>query len=278
MSRVLAFVSGKGGVGKTLLTAAFGVAAARAKKRVLLLDLDMGMGNLDLILGLSPKYSMLGLLMGKCREKDALISVMPGMDFLAAHFKKDWRDVRKSDISQILKEYAEEYDFILLDCPAGMGKGVEFATKVADILYLVVGPSAASLRSAARMSMNFSAVKMRALYNDFSAKELISFREARSDTKRILFGGLIPHSDAVDRLAQQGRVYQYEETLPFAKAIEMTVEAIDSDSALSEEAFSSFLETEGKGKEAAVDQTELSGLSRLHRMRLGGRYGRRGRR
>ena len=274
MSQVMAFVSGKGGVGKTLLSAAFGVAAARAGKRVLLLDLDMGMGNLDLVFGLLPKYSMLGLLMGKCRENDALLSVMPGLDFLAAHFKKDWRDVKKSDVSQILKEYADEYDFILLDCPAGRGKGVEFAAKVADILYWVIGPSAASVRSAKRMALQGAEAKMRALYNDFSKEDAISFSEVRKETARIPFGGLIPHSEAANRLAQQGRLAEYEETSAFAKAIAMAMRVADSDGMLSEDAFVPFAEKEACGGAPST----LSGPSRLHRLRLSARYGRRGRR
>ncbi len=277
MSRVVAFVSGKGGVGKTILSAAFGVAAARAGKRVLLLDLDMGMGNLDLALGLSPKYSMLGLLMGKCREKDALLSVMPRLDFLAAHFKKDWRDIKKSDVSLILKEYADEYDLILLDCPAGMGKGVEFAARAADTVYLLIGPSVASLRSAKRMAMQFPETNVQALYNDFSTADEVSFAEARAQTERISFGGLIPHSDAVNRLAQQGRLWEYEETFPFAQAVDKIMEAMDSGAALSEEEWISFLKKEKTGTRGADDET-LSGLSRLHRMRLGARYGKRGRR
>ena len=274
MSQVMAFVSGKGGVGKTLLSAAFGVAAARAGKRVLLLDMDMGMGNLDLVFGLSPKYSMLGLLMGKCREKDALLSVMPGLDFLAAHFKKDWRDVKKSDVSQILKEYADEYDFILLDCPAGRGKGVEFAAHVADILYWVVGPSVASLRSAKRMALHGAETKIRALYNDFSKEDAISFSEARKETERIPFGGLIPHSEEANRLAQQGRLAEYEETSPFARAMAMTMRVADSAALLSEAEFVPFSEKETRGQ----DSVTLSGPFRLHRLRLGARYGKRGRR
>ncbi len=272
MSRVMAFVSGKGGVGKTVLSAAFGVAAARAGHRVLLLDLDMGMGNLDLVLGLAPKYSMLGLLMGKCREKDALLSVMPGLDFLAAHFKKDWRDVKKSDILQILKEYADEYDWMILDCPAGRGKGVEFAGEVADILYLVMGPSLASLRSAKKIAMNGSETKIRALYNDFIKGDAISFSAARDDTARIPFGGLIPHSDAVNVLAQQGRLAEYPEISAFAQAIQMAMGAADAGEFLSEEAFRPLSEREDNRKNPMA----LSGPSRLHRMRLGARYGRRG--
>ncbi len=274
MSRVMAFVSGKGGVGKTVLSAAFGVAAARAGHRVLLLDLDMGMGNLDLALGLALKYSMLGLLMGKCREKDALLSVMPGLDFLAAHFKKDWRDVKKSDILQILKEYADEYDWMILDCPAGRGKGVEFAGEVADILYLVMGPSLASLRSAKKIAMNGPETKIRALYNDFIKGDAISFSEARDATARIPFGGLIPHSDAVNVLAQQGRLAEYPEISAFAQAIQMAMGAADAGEFLSEEAFRPLLERE----EIRKNPMALSGPSRLHRMRLGARYGRRGRR
>ncbi len=274
MSRVMAFVSGKGGVGKTVLSAAFGVAAARAGHRVLLLDLDMGMGNLDLVLGLAPKYSMLGLLMGKCREKDALLSVMPGLDFLAAHFKKDWRDVKKSDILQILKEYADEYDWMILDCPAGRGKGVEFVGEVADILYLVMGPSLASLRSAKKIAMNGSETKIRALYNDFIKGDAISFSAARDDTARIPFGGLIPHSDIVNVLAQQGRLAEYPEISAFAQAIQMAMGAADAGEFLSEEAFRPFSERE----ESRKNPMALSGPSRLHRMRLGARYGRRGRR
>jgi septum site-determining protein MinD len=276
MKHITAIISGKGGVGKTMLAAAFGLAEARRGKRVLLLDLDMGMGNLDLALGLSPKYSMLGLVMGKCREKDAVQHVKDGLDFLAAHFKRDWRDIKKSDVAKVLEDYADDYDLILLDCPAGRGKGMEFAAKFADSFILVIGPSKAAVINAKRTAQMLPKANIRAVYNDFSADGTYTFEEAKEAVKSIPFGGIVPHSEEIDRLLQEGRMAEYDETSPFGRAIALCLDSAETGETISPEVISELLETGTKSAKKADTDSFLHPASRLHRARLSARYGRRG--
>ena len=276
MKHITALVSGKGGVGKTLLTAAFGVAEARKGKRVLLLDLDMGMGNLDLALGLSPKYSMLGLVMGKCREKDAILHIQGGPDFLAAHFKRDWREIKKADVGRVLEDFADDYDLILLDCPAGRGKGTEFAKVAADSFLLIAGPSKASAINAKRTAEWLGNADIHAVYNDFCSNGAFSFSEAASVLKQIPIGGLIPHSDFVNRLLQEGRMAEYEEDSVFGKAVDASLRVIDGETEFSKDAALTFLRDETTGNIRPSSSVSMHPASRLHRARLSSRYGRRG--
>lgn len=276
MKHITAIISGKGGVGKTMLTAAFGLAEARRGKRVLLLDLDMGMGNLDLALGLSPKYSMLGLVMGKCREKDAVQHVEEGLDFLAAHFKRDWRDIKKSDVAKVLEDYADDYDLILLDCPAGRGKGMEFAAKFADFFILVIGPSKAAVINAKRTAQMLPKADIRAVYNDFSADGTYTFEEAKGAVKSIPIGGIVPHSEEVNRLLQEGRMAEFEVSSPFGRAIALCLEIMETGDTLSPEMTAELLKTGTKSAKKIDTESFLHPASRLHRARLSLRFGRRG--
>ena len=143
MSKVLSIASGKGGVGKTLLTASLGIVMAYKGYRVLLIDGDMGLRNMDLILGLENEcfYNILDLAEGRCFMNDVKLSVSKNLDFIPAAQAETWDEIFPAAISVILDDAGDDYDFILLDCPAGVGSGIQFASVVSDKFMIVVAPS-----------------------------------------------------------------------------------------------------------------------------------------
>ena len=123
MAEIVSFASGKGGVGKTLLTAALGIFLSRKGKKVLLIDGDMGMRNMDLVLGLENEcfYHVMDLAEGRCFAKDVILEVNDHLDFLPAAQNDTWETVFPAAMDTVLEDVEDKYDYILLDCPAGRG-------------------------------------------------------------------------------------------------------------------------------------------------------------
>ena len=150
--RVVAVTSGKGGVGKTNVTANLAVALAHLGRRVMVLDADVGLGNLDILLGLAPPYSLADVLSGQRRLRDVLfpgpggISVLPagsGFQNLTALSDHQIRELQSE-----MDELQEETDVLLIDTGAGIGRNVtSFATMAQDII-VVATPEPTSLTDA----------------------------------------------------------------------------------------------------------------------------------
>ena len=124
MAVIVSTASGKGGVGKTLITASLGITLSRLGKKVLLIDGDMGLRNMDLILGLENDcfYNICDLAEGKCFLEDAVLPVTDHLDFLPASQKESWETVFPAAMDTVMDDIHRLYDFIFIDCPAGMGK------------------------------------------------------------------------------------------------------------------------------------------------------------
>ena len=121
MSRLIAIASGKGGVGKTLITASLSVLLQRRGYRVLAADADMGLRNLDLLFGMGDavRYDASQAARGKCLPRQALVSVCPGLDVLPASQKRTWEKVDVPSFHYVLESLAGEYDYVLRRLPAG---------------------------------------------------------------------------------------------------------------------------------------------------------------
>lgn len=207
MTEVLALISGKGGVGKTLLTAAIGLSMGRAGARVLLIDCDAGMNNLDIPLGLSPGApDFSDLADGRCFPEEAVQHAGSGVDFLGAPTGADWRDLSKSAVMTVLEDMDGTYDYILLDCPAGMGKGLRFARRAASRMLIAAAPDPASLRAARRMA-GWAEGRAAVVLNDFGRPggDPVSFEEARVSLS-LPWAGVVPHTEEAARLAAEGRL------------------------------------------------------------------------
>lgn len=231
MASIIATASGKGGVGKTLLTASMGIALARQGKKVLLIDGDMGLRNMDLILGLENDclYNICDLAEGRCFMEDAILPVMKGLDFLPSSQEESWETVFPAAMDMVLEDIHRRYDYIFIDCPAGMGKGVETAFRMSSRIVVVVAPSWASRRSADHLVTMIGRGKDYAfVLNQFSAshRASLSFDDVYDTLDPELFGGVIPYSIHADRLAHEGELTDFKEKSAFGKSLSYVLRAL----------------------------------------------------
>ena len=147
MSEVIVITSGKGGVGKTTTTANIGIGLAKLGKKVLVIDTDLGLRNLDVVLGL------VDVIEGKCRPKQAIIKDKRFQDLylLPSAQTKDKSSVSPEQMKKLTEDLREDYDFVLLDCPAGIEQGFQNAIAGADKAIVVTTPEVSSIRDADRI-------------------------------------------------------------------------------------------------------------------------------
>ena len=130
--RVIVITSGKGGVGKTTTSANIGTALARAGKKVVLIDTDLGLRNLDLLLGLENRivYTIVDVVEGNCKLKQALVKDKknPNLVLLAAAQTRDKSAVTEEQMKDICEKLKKKFDFIIVDSPAGIEQGFLNAT------------------------------------------------------------------------------------------------------------------------------------------------------
>jgi septum site-determining protein MinD len=154
-ARIITITSGKGGVGKTTTVANLGVALSRMGQRVVVIDSDIGLRNLDMILGLQNRiiYDIVDLVEGRCRARQALIRdrVVPELYLLPAAQSRDKTAVSPADMVRICEQLRNECDFILVDSPAGIELGFRNAIAPSDEFVLVTTPEYAALQDVDRV-------------------------------------------------------------------------------------------------------------------------------
>ena len=154
MGEAIVVTSGKGGVGKTTTTANIGVALASMQKRVALVDTDIGLRNLDVVLGLENRiiFDITHVAHQECDVRTALIKDKryPNLQLLAASQTRDKEDVKPHDVELIIKELTKEFDYVLIDCPAGIDRGFRNATAGVSKALVVTTPEIPSIRDADR--------------------------------------------------------------------------------------------------------------------------------
>ncbi len=152
MARKIVITSGKGGVGKTTVTANLGRALSDLGARVVLVDVDFGLNNLDVVLGVENKivYDMLDIIEGRCRAKQALIqdSERKNLFVLPSGSLSTGSGVSGQQIKLIISGFDPVFDFVLIDCPAGMDVGFHRAVSCSDEAIVVATPALTSLRDA----------------------------------------------------------------------------------------------------------------------------------
>lgn len=155
MGSVLVVTSGKGGVGKTTTTANLGTALAALGNRVVLVDADIGLRNLDVVLGLENRivYDLVDVVEGYCRLDQALIRDKrnEGLYLLPAAQTKDKTAVSPSDMLKLCGELKEQFDFVIVDSPAGIEQGFKNSVAGADDAVIVTTPEVAAVRDADRI-------------------------------------------------------------------------------------------------------------------------------
>ncbi len=153
--RVIVITSGKGGVGKTTTSANIGTALAKLGNKVVLIDTDIGLRNLDLLLGLENRivYTIVDVVEGRCKLKQALVKDKknPNLSLLAAAQTRDKTSVTAEQLKDICEELQKKNDFILVDCPAGIEQGFQNAIAGASEAIVVTTPEMSAVRDADRI-------------------------------------------------------------------------------------------------------------------------------
>lgn len=155
MSECIVITSGKGGVGKTTTTANLGVALALAGHTVVVVDADIGLRNLDVILGLENRivYDLVNVVEGECRLKQALIKDKrtDNLFLLPAAQTRDKNSVTPQQMKELCEQLKEEFDYVLVDCPAGIEQGFRNSVAGADKALVVTTPEVSAIRDADRI-------------------------------------------------------------------------------------------------------------------------------
>jgi septum site-determining protein MinD len=154
-AQVITLTSGKGGVGKTTAVANLAVALAAEKSKVVCIDGDIGLRNLDVILGLENRivYDLVDVIEGRCRLKQALIrdKKLPELYLIPAAQTRDKNAVSASDMLRVVKDLRSDFDFVLIDSPAGIERGFRNAIAAADQVLVVTNPEVSAVRDADRV-------------------------------------------------------------------------------------------------------------------------------
>lgn len=153
--KVVTITSGKGGVGKTTATANLGVALARQGKRVVTIDADIGLRNLDVVMGLENRivYDLVDVVEGRCRLRQALIrdKRLHSLFLLPSAQTRDKTAVNPSDMIHVCDQMRHQFDYMLIDSPAGIEQGYRNAVAPADIVIIVTNPEVSAVRDADRV-------------------------------------------------------------------------------------------------------------------------------
>jgi septum site-determining protein MinD len=156
MGEAIVITSGKGGVGKTTTSANLGTALAILGKRVCLVDTDIGLRNLDVVMGLENRiiYDLVDVVEGRCKMHQALVKDKRFEDLLyllPAAQTSDKTAVKPEQIKKIIDELKQDYDYIVIDCPAGIEQGYKNAVAGADKAVVVTTPEISAVRDADRI-------------------------------------------------------------------------------------------------------------------------------
>src|SRR5437660_7831893 len=155
MAQVLVVTSGKGGVGKTTSTAALGVALARSGQTVVVVDFDVGLRNLDLVMGAERRvvYDLINVVQSDAKLAQALIrdKRVPTLSILPASQTRDKDALTDEGVARVIAELREKFDWVICDSPAGIERGATLAMRHADMAVVVTNPEVSSVRDSDRI-------------------------------------------------------------------------------------------------------------------------------
>jgi septum site-determining protein MinD len=155
MAKVLVVTSGKGGVGKTTSTAALGAALAQAGQNVVVVDFDVGLRNLDLVLGAERRvvYDLINVVQGDAKLAQALIrdKRLDTLALLPASQTRDKDALTEEGVARVMAELGEKFDWVICDSPAGIERGATLAMRHADVAVIVTNPEVSSVRDSDRV-------------------------------------------------------------------------------------------------------------------------------
>lgn len=192
--RAIVITSGKGGVGKTTTTANIGLGLAKHDRKVALVDADIGLRNLDIIMGLENRivYHLVDVVRGRCQVRQALVKDkrFPHLSMLPASQIDQKESVTPEQMKDLMTQLKEDFDFVLIDCPAGIEQGFRNAVAGADEAIVVTTPDVSPVRDADRV--------IGLLQNSLGDPQLIINRMSMDMVKR---GDMLNQQDVLDILA-----------------------------------------------------------------------------
>ncbi len=155
MGKIITITSGKGGVGKTTTTANLSLGLAQLGRSVICIDADIGLRNLDVMLGLENRivYDIVNVIEGQCPLRKALVrdKRFPELHLLPAAQTRDKRAISEEDMLQVAEQAAERADYVFIDSPAGIEHGFRYAVRPADLILIVTYPEVTAVRDADRV-------------------------------------------------------------------------------------------------------------------------------
>ena len=216
--RAIVITSGKGGVGKTTTTANLGAALALKGKRVLVVDGDIGLRNLDVIMGLENRivFNLVDVIKGVCKPQQAIIKSKKSNNlFLLPASQTDDKDVvTEKEVADLINKFKAEFDFVLIDSPAGIERGFRNSRAGADEALLVTTPEVAAIRDADRVIglLNAQGIETRLILN-------------RVDRDMVRRGDMLSPNDVIEILGveQIGLVIRDEQIVVSANTGEPVV-------------------------------------------------------
>jgi septum site-determining protein MinD len=202
MAKVLVVTSGKGGVGKTTSTAAIGAALAQAGKKVVVVDFDVGLRNLDLVLGAERRvvFDLINVVQGIAKLPQALIrdKRLENLWLLPASQTKDKDALTEEGVGRVIDELRGSCDWVLCDSPAGIERGAMLAMRFADEAIIVTNPEVSSVRDSDRIIGMLDSKTVRAEKGERVEKHVLI---ARYDAARAARGEMLTIEDILEILA-----------------------------------------------------------------------------
>ncbi|MFZ6764541.1 septum site-determining protein MinD [Pseudoroseomonas sp. WGS1072] len=203
MAQVIVVTSGKGGVGKTTSSAAFATGLAQSGKKTVVIDFDVGLRNLDLIMGVERRvvFDIVNVISGEAKLSQALIrdKRIDNLSILPASQTRDKDALTKDGVATIIEELSKDFDYILCDSPAGIEKGALLALYFADQAIVVTNPEVSSVRDSDRILGVLQSKSKRAEEKRDPVKEHLVV--TRYDPNRVEKGEMLKLEDIREILA-----------------------------------------------------------------------------
>ena len=261
MAKIIVVTSGKGGVGKTTTSAAIGTGLAQRGHKTIIIDFDVGLRNLDLIMGCERRvvYDFVNVIKGEATLNQAMIKDkrIDNLFILPASQTRDKDALTQEGVQDTLNKLSEEFDYILCDSPAGIEKGAQMALYYADIAIVVTNPEVSSVRDSDRILGILQSKSLRAEKGEEPVQEhllLTRYNPNRVDAGEMLgvadvedilaipLLGVIPESEAVLKASNQGEPVILNAEAQAGQAYSDAVERL-----LGKDVEHRFLEVEKKG-------------------------------
>ena len=202
MAKVVVVTSGKGGVGKTTSTAALGSALAQAGRRVVVVDFDVGLRNLDLVLGAERRvvFDLINVTQGIAKLSQALIKDkrLENLYLLPASQTRDKDALTEDGVAQVISDLKSKFDYVICDSPAGIERGAQLAMRFADEAVVVTNPEVSSVRDSDRIIGLLDSRTVRAERGESIPKYVLV---TRYDAARASRGEMLSIDDVLDILS-----------------------------------------------------------------------------